>query len=177
MRRPLCLLAAVLLIGNSAPTGAQDKTPEKPQKAPNGVYAVLRDGPKETDVRPLKGGEMLVVDRHPYRKETDQKARRFLVVHTTPDVPLDLAGAPKVDKDGDEVVRIMLKLRPKAATALERLTSERAGKQLAIVVGGEVVTVHKIRAVIKGGAVQITCCAAGSAKHVLDQLLVHQKQQ
>src|SRR5579883_2290442 len=43
MRRPLCLLAAVLLIGNSAPTGAQDKTPEKPQKAPNGVYAVLRD--------------------------------------------------------------------------------------------------------------------------------------
>jgi hypothetical protein len=73
------------------------------------------------------------------------------------------------------ILRILLKLQPKAATAFERLTSERIGKQIAIVVGGEVVTMHKIRAAIKGGDVQITCCAAGSAKHVLEQLQAHQK--
>ncbi len=177
MRRSVCLLAAVLCIGNSVPTWGHDKTPGSRKKVPDGVYAVLRESPKEGDVLPLKGGEALVVDRHRYLKKADKEPPRFLVVHAAPDVPLDLAGAPKADKDGEEIVRIFLKLQPKAATGLERLTSERVGKQVAIVVGGEVVTVHKVRAVIKGGAVQITCCAAGSAKQVLEQLRAHHKQQ
>ena len=49
------------------------------------------------------------------------------------------------------------------------------GKELAIVLGGEVVTTHTIRAAIKGGEVQITSCAAGAAKYLLEQLREHQK--
>jgi preprotein translocase subunit SecD len=137
------------------------------------VYAVLREGPKEKDVLPLKDGEVLVVDRHRYLKKEDEEPPRFVVFHTAPDVELDLAGKPKADKDGEEVVRILLKLEPKAATAFERLTSERVGKQIAIIIGGEVVTMHKIRTAIEGGEVQITCCAPGSAKHLLEELLAH----
>jgi hypothetical protein len=37
------------------------------------------------------------------------------------------------------------------------------------------VTMHKIREVIKGGNVQITSCAAGAAKYLLEQLRAHQK--
>ena len=59
--------------------------------------------------------------------------------------------------------------------ALERLTSDRLVGQVTVVVGGEVVTTHKLRSVIKGGDVQITLCAAGSADLLLGQLLVHQK--
>src|SRR5215472_6702548 len=102
------------------------------------------------------------------------KLPRFLVVRSAPDVTLDLAGKPKAVKEGEEVVRILLKLQPKAATALERLTSDRLGRQIAIVLGGEVVTTHKIREVIKGGEVQITSCAAGAANYLLDQLQAHQ---
>jgi hypothetical protein len=33
---------------------------------------------------------------------------------------------------------------------------------------------HKIREVIKGGEVQISSCAAGAAKYLLEQLQAHQ---
>jgi preprotein translocase subunit SecD len=69
----------------------------------------------------------------------------------------------------------LLKLQPKGATALERLTSERLGKQITIVLGGEVVTMHKIREVSRGGEVQITSCAAGAAKYLLEPLQTRQK--
>ncbi|MFO0810418.1 MAG: hypothetical protein U0746_17475 [Gemmataceae bacterium] len=175
MRRTACLLAAALAIGSFAPASAQDTKPEPPKKLAGGVYAVLRDGPKEADVLPLKAGESLVVHRHRYLKAGDKEPPRYLVVGPTPDVELDLAGPPKADKDGDDVVRILLKLQPKAATALERLTADRKGGQVAIVLGGEVVTTHKVREAIKGGEVQITSCAAGAAKYLLEQLQALQK--
>ena len=168
MRRSAGLLAALLAIGLRAPAWGQDQTP--PKTVPDGVYAVLRDGPNDKDLLPLKDGEALVADRHRYLKADDQEPPRFLAVHAAPDVDLDLAEAPKAVKEGDEVVRVLLKLQPKAAAALERLTSDQRGKQVAIVVGGEVVTVHKVREVIKGGEVQITSCTPGAAKYLLEQL-------
>jgi preprotein translocase subunit SecD len=173
MRGSVCLVAALLFVESCASTWAQDKAPQPPKKIADGVYAVLREGPKEKDVLPLKDGEALIVDRHPYLKKDDEEPPRVQVVHAAPDVKLDLAGKPKADKDGEEVVRILLKLQSEAAKDLEHLTSERVGKQITIVVGGEVVTTHKIRAAIKDGEIQITCCAPGSAKHLLEQLLAH----
>lgn len=175
MRHSACLLAALLFIGSCAPAWGHDKVPESPKKFPDGVYAVLRDSLKEKDVLPLKDGEALVVHHHRYVKKDDKEPPRFLVVRSTADVDLDLAGAPKAVKEGEEVVRILLKLQPNAATALERLTSDRLGRQITIILGGEVVTMHKIREVIKGGEVQITNCAAGAANYLLEQLQAHQK--
>jgi preprotein translocase subunit SecD len=174
MRGSACLVAALLFIGSYAPAWAKDKTPEPSKKRPDGVYAVLREGGKEKDVLPLKDGEVLVVDRHRYRND-DKEPPRYLVVHSTPDADLALAGERQAVKEGEEVVRILLKLQPMAATALERLTSDRLGEQITIVLGGEVVTMHKIRDVIKGGEVQITSCAAGTANYLLKQLQAHQK--
>jgi preprotein translocase subunit SecD len=175
MRRSACLLAALLFSVSGAPAWGQDTAQESPKKLPDGVYAVLREGLKEKDVRPLKDGEALVVNRHRYAKDEDKGPPRFLVVRAAPDVNLDLAVAPEAVKEGEEVVRILLKLRPKAATALERLTSDRLGQSIAVVVGGEVVTQNAIRSVIKGGNVQITCCGAGVANYLLEQLRAHQK--
>ena len=167
MSRTACALTVALFLGGQAL--GQDKAPP-PRKLPDGVYAVLREGAKEKDVQPLKGGEVLAVHRSRYLKDGDKEPPRFLVVRPAPDVPLDLAAEPKADKDGEEVVRILLKLRPKAAAALERLTRDQRGRQVAIVIGGEVVTVHKVRAVIKGGEVQITSCTPGAAAYLLKQL-------
>jgi preprotein translocase subunit SecD len=136
---------------------------------------VLRESLKEKDVLPLQEGEVLLVHDARYLKKDEKEPPRYLVVHSAPDVVLDLASKPKAVKEGTEVVRISLKLQPKAATALERLTRDRLGWQVTIVVGGEVVTMHKIREIIKGGEVTITCCAAGSANYLLEQLEAHQK--
>ena len=146
--------------------------PEK-AKVADGVYLVLRDSLKEADVLPLKDGEKLIVHRHVY--SVDKEPPRHLVVRSAPDVDLALAQAPKVEKEGDEVVSIMLKLQPKGAAAFEKLTAASRGKYVAIVLGGEIATMHVIRDEIKGGNLQITSCAAGAAKHLLEQLQTHRK--
>jgi hypothetical protein len=174
MRRCACLLTFVLSSASHVPAQAQDNTPP-PKNAPDGVYAVLRESLKEKDVLPLKDGERLIVHHHRYLKDGAKEPPRFLVVRPTPDVMLDLAEAPQAVKEGDEVVRILLKLKPRAATALKRVTTDQTNKHVAIVLGGEVVTAHKIREAIKGGNVQITSCAAGAAKYLLEQLRAHYK--
>ena len=161
-------MTIALFLGGQALGDDQALAPGR--KLPDGVYAVLREGAKEKDVQPLKDGEVLAVHRSRYLKAGDKEPPRFLVVRPAPDVPLDLAAAPKADKQGEEVVRILLKLRPKAAAALERLTRDQRGRQVAIVIGGEVVTAHKVREVIKGGEVQITSCTPGAAGYLLKQL-------
>jgi preprotein translocase subunit SecD len=45
--------------------------------------------------------------------------------------------------------------------ALEKLTAACLDRQVAIVIGGEVVTTHKVRQVIRDSRVQITGCAEG----------------
>jgi hypothetical protein len=177
MSRCAHLLATVLVLGSPAAVWSQDHAPASPKKLPHGVYAVRRDSLQEKDVLPLKEGEVLVVHRHRYVKNDANVPPRFLVVRSTPEVALDLAGPPKAVKEGAEVVRILLKLRPQAATALERLTRDHLGRQVTIVVGGEVVTMHKVREVIPGGDVQITSCAAGAAGYLLEQLQAQQKNQ
>jgi preprotein translocase subunit SecD len=175
MCQPRCLLAALVFVTIVGLATCQDDPHKSTKKLPNGVYAVLREGAMEKDVRPLKDGEALAVHNHRYAKKDENEPPRFLVVRTRPDVELELAGEPKAVKEGDEVVRILLKLQPKPAAALERLTADPIGKELAIVLAGEVVTTHKVRETIKGGDVQITSCAAGAAKYLLEQLRQHQK--
>lgn len=168
MRRSACLLTTVLLLGPAVSRG-EDKKP------PDGVYAVLRESQKEKDVLPLEDGERVVVHRHRYLKNDDKEPPRFVVVRSVPDVRLDLDGEPKAVKEGAEVVSIQLKLKPKAAKALEKLTRDQLREQVTIVLGGEVVTMHKVREVIKGGEVQITSCAAGAANYLMKQLEANRK--
>jgi preprotein translocase subunit SecD len=177
MRRVAFLFTLALVLGSQATAWSQDKTPGSSKKLPAGVYAVLRDGLKEKDVLPLKEGEALVVHEYRFLKKEANQPPRFLVVRAVPDVTLDLANEPKVIKAGDEVVGILLKLQPKAAKALEQLTKDHVDKEVAIIVGGEVVTTHKIRTVITGGDVQITSCAPKAAGYLLEQLqALHKKQ-
>jgi preprotein translocase subunit SecD len=162
-------------MGSLAQVWAQDKTTGPPRKLPDGVYAVLRDSLKEKEVLPLKAGEALIVHRYRFLAKSDAEPPRFLVVRSAADVTLDLAEAPKADKDGQDIIRILLKLRPKAATALERLTTAHKDKPVAIVLGGEVVTTHKIREAIKGGELQITGCAPGAVPYLLERLQARQE--
>jgi preprotein translocase subunit SecD len=175
MYRFSCPLATWLIVGSTSVAWGQDKTPQAPNKLPDGVYEVLRDSLKEKGVLPLKDGEVLVVQHHRYSKPDAKEPPRFLVVHPTPAVQLDLADSPKTVRQGEEVVRILLKLQPKAAKALERLTSDCLDRQITIVLCGEVVTMHKVRQVIRDGDVQITSCAAGAANYLLEQLQARQK--
>ena len=124
--------------------------------------------------RSLKEGEALLVHRPPSLKGQEDEPPRYVVLRAAPDVALDLAGPPRAVKEGDRT-RIQLKLRPDAAAALERLTRERQGRQVAVVLGGEVVSLHKVREVIRGGEVEISSCAPGGAERLLERLRARQE--
>jgi preprotein translocase subunit SecD len=175
MSRLAWLSFTVLFCGGHVALWPQDNALASGKKLADGVYAVLRDSLKEKDVLPLKNNETLAVHNHRYLKKDQSEPPRFLVVHSTPEVVLKLTGEPKVIKDGAEIARILLTLQPPAAQSLEKLTRENLGRPVAIVLGGEVVTMHKIRSVIKDGEVQITNCALGAADYLVKQLQAQQK--
>jgi preprotein translocase subunit SecD len=162
--KTVACFAVVLLPGLQLAFG-QDNA-----KLPTGVYAVERDSRVKNDLLPLKAGEVMLVNHYRYVKNDARAAPRYLVVRSTLAMHLDLAAAPRADKSGEVVTRISLKLRPEAARSLEKLTQDRQGGSLAIVVAGDVVTMHKIRSIIRGGDVQITNCAPGAAAHLLKHL-------
>jgi preprotein translocase subunit SecD len=140
----------------------------------DGVYAVRRASQTEKDLLPLKADEVVVVNHHRYLQNKAQEPPRFLVVRSSSDVPLDLATEPTAQKEGAEVVRVLLKLRPQAAEALERLTRDHS-RQIAVVLNGEVVTEHKVRTAISSGDIQITSCTPGAARYLLEQLQARYK--
>jgi preprotein translocase subunit SecD len=175
MTRLTCSVTTLFFATICCSAWSQNTQWQPTKKLPDGVYEVLRNSLKEKNVLPLKPGEVLAVNRHRYAKHADKEPPRFLVLRSAADVRLDLAEPAKAEKQGDEVVRILLKLQPKAAKTLEKLTTTCLDRQLAIVLGGEVVTAHKVSQVIRDGQVQITGCAEGATNYLLEHIRVHQE--
>jgi preprotein translocase subunit SecD len=57
-----------------------------------------------------------------------------------------------------------------AAADLERVSREHLGQTVALVVDGEVVTMHKIRSVISDGKVQVTRCTDNACQYLYTRL-------
>jgi preprotein translocase subunit SecD len=176
MRRSVVVLGTIILLTSHIAAWSQDKPPPARPEVRDGAYAVVRHSLQEKDVLPLADGEVLLVDRHRYAKKDESEPPRFVVVRAAAGVALDLAAEPKAIKEEDgKGLRLLLKLRPGPARDLERLTKEHIGRPVAIVVGGELVTMHKIKEVIKGGEVQITSCTPGGAEYLLEKLQARSK--
>src|SRR5438552_4717002 len=118
MSRSACLLAALLVFGSQTVVRPQDKSPAARPRLPDGVYAVQRDSLQAKDVLPLAEGEVLIVHQHRYVKTDAKEPPRFLVLHSAPEVVLDLAEPPRAVPEGAEEMRILLKLQPQAAATL-----------------------------------------------------------
>jgi hypothetical protein len=151
------------------PPQAGEDEPSQPKLA-DGLYGVLREGSQEKHILPAASGETVVVNDHRYDPKESRPPRQFLAVHRLPDVPLVLASAPEVVQGDSGLMRIHLQLAREHAEAMERFTRKNKGGTTAVIINGEVVTVHKIRQVITGGRIQVTCCAEGSCDYLLKHL-------
>ena len=67
-------------------------------------------------------------------------------------MPLDLAETPS-----EEPGRLLLTFTAGAAKKLASFTEKSVGKRVALVIGGEVVTIHTVRQAIAGGKLQVSC--------------------
>jgi hypothetical protein len=166
----MSLTLSPLLTGCQGPNPAEESSPEAAQ-APlaDGFYVVLAKGKHGARIHPA-AGEALAVNRHRYAPRADQEPVEYLLLHDKPDVPLTLASPPEAVQNDSGGIRIHLALAREQASAVDRLTRRHLGAQVAILIGGEVVTVHKIRQVIHGGRIQISCCEEGSCEYLLKRL-------
>jgi hypothetical protein len=139
------LLAALALVGCS-------DAPE--QQVESGVYEIVLVV-EEPGTLPTAGpGERWF----PYAPSAvdDGPPRRFLL-RVDGAVPLELARDPVYSEDEEGRKQIALTLTSEAGSALADLTRRLVGRRAAVVIGGEVISFHKVRQPILGNVVVISC--------------------
>lgn len=92
-----------------------------------------------------------------------------------PFIPIILASDPQKDVDDKGKPKLGLELERSQIKPLEDFTRKNLGGSIAIVIGGEIVTTHKIRTVITGGKIQITRCADSGCEAIYTRLKERQQ--
>lgn len=124
----------------------------------NGLYAVLRESSTADSARvDAPGSAVLVYDRK-YTDADPAVPPTWVALDTARFVPLILSGPPDAKKDGRGWTMLEVTLASEQVRPLEEFTRAHLGGRVAIVLGGEVISEHKVRAVVEGGKLQITRC-------------------
>jgi hypothetical protein len=159
----LAVAMTVSACGGTPPTAEQAAMPVvAPTPAPleNGLYAVWGAAPDEASAHAAAGTQAHRVVAYDDRLggETPAPPREFLALSPEVDVPFVLASAPSVGESDKGFASLEVTLAPDSARALEAFTRARMGHRVAVVIGGEVVSTHGVKAVVTGGRLQVTRC-------------------
>ncbi len=139
------------------PANAAASLPAHPLE--NGAYAVLREAPTPQEAR-VEGTSQVVLayDRRKYSDAPPNEPLAYVAIDSVDYVPLLIEGAPEMKTDGDGKSILSVSLARKNIARTEAFTRAHLGGRIAMVVDGEIVTLHKIRSVITEGKLQITRC-------------------
>lgn len=139
-------------------------------KLPNGVYLILCEGPNRKAVEPTAISERVLVNDYHFLQPTDRDETTYIVVSKSEFIPMVLSGDPTKEKDAKGRSKLLLQLAHEQITPLEDFTRKNVGKAIAIVIGGEVVSSHKVRETIVGGRMQITRCTDNGCDVIYSEL-------
>jgi hypothetical protein len=81
-----------------------------------------------------------------------------------------LAGPPNAQRDDRGWTSLNVTLAPQHVKALEHFTRAHLDSVVAIVIDGEIITMHKVRTVIEDGKAQITRCSDDACRSLLLKL-------
>ncbi len=129
------------------------------QHLQNGAYCVLHEAPTRQAAQ--EAGASLVVlayDRRKYSGAPLDEPLTYVAIDPKDYVPLIIEGTPEMKSDGEGKSVLTVCLAKKNAQRAEAFTRAHLGGRIAMVIDGEIVTLHKIRSVITDGKVQITRC-------------------
>lgn len=159
----LALLCVIGATGNS-------QTAKKPKVA-NGIYAVLNEGPTAAEARKGQKSPAVLIYDGRYTDSSQVQNPSYVAVDTSSFVPLIIEGTPDAQKDGRGHTLLGVSLKKKYAKVLEDFSRAHLNGRRAIVLGGEVITMHKVRSVITGGKFQITRCYDNACEALQSKLL------
>lgn len=86
-------------------------------------------------------------------------------------IPLVLERPAEAAQQSDGRTYLTVELARKYQAALESFTRRQLGRQVAVVVDGQIVTVHKVQEVIRGGRMKITRCRDDGCERILSKLV------
>ena len=140
---------------------------------PNGIYLVLRDAENSKSLEPAGANERILIDDghllEPNQPNLSDQPR-FVALSTEHFIPISLAQKPTKKLDAQGKKQLLLELAKGQVVPLENFTRENCGRSVAIVIGNQVVTVHKVREPISGGKMQITRCTDNGCDVLYTQL-------
>ncbi len=98
--------------------------------------------------------------------ENAPEGAKALLLDTNNFVLLELASEPELIPQTENKKKIQLSFSRLASDRLASFTSNNLMKQATLVVDGEALTVHKIRAAITGGKMEITRCGDNACERI-----------
>ncbi len=140
----------------------------KSVKIDDGFYLVMNTWEDSSLIDP-SGGEVIPYS-HDFLEDNTSNQPFFIEVQTVDFVPLSLSKKPKGIEQKDKRINLFLTLTATASDLLEQFTEKHINQKTCIVVGGQAVTMHKIREKITGGKLQITRCTDNACEHLLLEL-------
>ena len=133
----------------------------------NGIYLVLN----KYDNVPYEATKgKLIHYSHEFLGDNTTDQPKILEIDSCDYVPLKLSENPHLIEQPDQKLRLQMSLTDDAALKLEKFTEKHLNKEVAIVISGRAVTMHKVRSKIEGGKIQITRCTDNACKHLFLEL-------
>ena len=138
----------------------------------NGAYLVLREAPTVQEARAGDSSQVvLTYDRRKYSDAPSDTPLNYVSIDPKDYVPLIIEGAPEMNRDDQGKSILTVSLARKNAERAEAFTRAHLGGRIAMVVDGEIVSLHKIRSVITGGKLQITRCTDNACEVIRAKLV------
>jgi hypothetical protein len=179
VNRRSVLLTAALCAGLVSGCGNEQARPEAPVSgghAPaaalaNGLYAVEGEAHEApTSGAPHPERVVLPYDPMPVDGEASPP-RRWVEIDRSSNVPLIVQSASLTEEDARGLPFLSVTLDPRYTTRLEDFTREHLGGRAAVVLDGNVVTVHKVRSVLTDGKMQISRCTDRACTVIRSKLM------
>ncbi len=167
------LVLALTICGCSS-VRAQPTNPVRAAAHPleNGAYAVLREAPTPQEAGAGGGSQVvLAYDRRKYSGAAPNEPLTYVALAPQDYVPLIIEGRPELKAEGKGQSLLLVSLVRTNVHRAEAFTRAHLGGRMAMVVDGEIVTLHKIRTVITDGKVQITRCTDNACEVLRSKLV------
>jgi preprotein translocase subunit SecD len=140
-------------------------------KRQTGFYLIVAETATPAALPAPNSEQQVVRYEYKFLRNTDSTQPRYLLLPRKPDVPLVLAKAPELNQKGENgFPDIRLELTTEAARSLEKLSREHLGRQIAFMLDGEPVTIHKIRSVISDGQFRLSRCTDTACQYIYGRL-------
>jgi hypothetical protein len=130
----------------------------------DGLYPVLCEAATPESAGLVAPRQLVLPYDRKYSGLAQEEPRTYLAIDTSLLVPLILDGQPEVRHDGTGRALLSVTLARECVNLLEQFTAEHLGKPVAIVLDGEIVTMHTVRSIIREGKLQISRCDSSSCE-------------